>query len=320
MVGKVIEGKSFGGCVAYLLDREKAKILYAEGIRTDDSKAITMDFNAQRKMNPNLTKAVGHYILSWSEKDSKNLTEEVILKATRAYLDRMNIKDTQILIVQHTDRAHPHAHIVFNRVNNDGQTITNSFVRKRNLEATRTITQQWGFQPANEKRAVNRGRLKGTDKVKYEIYDAVKSALKTANNWDDLKTQLQYRGIGIQFKTRRGSDVIQGVSFSKNGIQLKGSDVDRSFSYSKLDQSLSGNNKQLQNTDPFAGVTATEKRSLNHEQPIQEIKNEKHIERAANVGTGLLEILMDASSGIQQDVDDEFKTRKRKRKRKTLKR
>lgn len=313
MIGKVIEGKSFGGCVAYLLDREKAKILYAEGIRTDDSKAITMDFNAQRKMNPNLTKAVGHYILSWSEKDSKNLTEEAILKATRAYLDRMNIKDTQILIVQHTDRAHPHAHVVFNRVNNDGRTITNSFVRKRNLEATQAITKEWGFQPADEKRGVNRGRLKGTDKVKYEIYDAVKSALKTANNWNDLKTQLQYRGIGIQFKTRRGSDAIQGVSFSKNGIQLKGSYVDRSFSYSKLDQLLTANSQQLQNTDLFARDTATEKRPLNLEHPIQEMTNEKHIEKAVTVGTGLLEILMDAPSGIQQDVDDEFKKRKRKR-------
>lgn len=149
--------------------------------------------------------------------------------------------------------------------------------------------------------------------LKYEIYDAVKSALKTANNWNDLKTQLQYRGIGIQFKIRRGSDAIQGISFSKNGILLKGSYVDRSFSYSKLDQLLTANSKQLQNADLFSGGADTEKRFRNLEQPIQEIKNEKHMGKAVTIGTGLLETLMDASSGIQQDVDDEFKKRKRKR-------
>ena len=39
MVGKIKEGKSFAGCVGYNLDREKAIILCAEGIRTIDRKA-----------------------------------------------------------------------------------------------------------------------------------------------------------------------------------------------------------------------------------------------------------------------------------------
>jgi len=36
----------------------------------------------------------------------------------------MEIKNTQYVIVQHTDRQNPHVNIVYNRVDNDGRTIT----------------------------------------------------------------------------------------------------------------------------------------------------------------------------------------------------
>lgn len=313
MVGKIKEGKTFGGCIAYNLNREKAQILYAEGVRTDDSKTITHDFNAQRKMNPNLSKAVGHIILSWSEKDRRLINPDTMLKDALEYLARIHIRDTQRLIVLHTDRAHPHLHIVYNRVNNQGKTIGNSNLWKRNLQVTQVITNERGYHPAIGKTNVNRGRLKGRDKIKYEIYDAVKSALKTADGWDSLKSQLGYRGIGIQFKTRRGSEEIQGVSFSKNGVLLKGSQVDRSFSYSKLDSTLSGNSQQLQMPDHRNAPSGSINRSKESQQSAVKIKNNNQIEQVNKVDSGLLKILMNPSANIQPDIDDEFTKRKRKR-------
>ncbi|MGO1597078.1 MAG: relaxase/mobilization nuclease domain-containing protein [Sphingobacterium sp.] len=313
MVGKIKEGKTFGGCIAYNLDREKAQILYAEGVRTDDSKTITQDFNAQRKMNPNLSKAVGHMILSWSEKDRRLINPDTMLKDALEYLDRMYIRDTQRLIVLHTDRAHLHLHIVYNRVNNQGKTIGNSNLWKRNLQVTQAITNERGYHPAIGKTNVNRGRLKGRDKIKYEIYDAVKSALKTADGWDSLKNQLRYRGIGIQFKTSRGSEEIQGVSFSKNGVLLKGSQVDRSFSYGNLDRTLSGNSQQLQIPEIRNASSGSINKSQESQQPAVEIKNNNQIELVNKVDSGLLKILMDPSVNIQPDIDDEFMKRKRKR-------
>jgi hypothetical protein len=126
MVGKIKEGKSFGGCVAYNLDREKATVLYAEGVRVLNSSTVTQDFNMQRKMNPKLKNAVGHVVLSWSPKDKDKLNSEVMLKDAKEYLAKMNILNTQFLIVEHADRSHPHLHIIYNRVNNDGRTISNN--------------------------------------------------------------------------------------------------------------------------------------------------------------------------------------------------
>jgi len=36
----------------------------------------------------------------------------------------MKITDTQYIIVRHQDREHPHVHIVFNRIDNNGKTIS----------------------------------------------------------------------------------------------------------------------------------------------------------------------------------------------------
>ncbi len=41
------------------------------------------------------------------------------------HMQKMGIKNTQYVTVLHTDRQHPHLHIVYNRVDNDGQTIGN---------------------------------------------------------------------------------------------------------------------------------------------------------------------------------------------------
>ena len=38
----------------------------------------------------------------------------------------------------------------------------------------------------------------------------------------------------MQFKLRRGTDIVEGVSFAKNGCSFKGSQVDRLFSHKKL--------------------------------------------------------------------------------------
>src|ERR1700749_4867176 len=118
MVGKQISGKSFGGCIRYLLMRDKAFIIDSEGLRITSVNAIISDFNIQRNMNPNLGKAVGHLVLSWSKEDVTLLDDTLMASIAREYMEGMDIRNMQFVVVRHTDREHPHLHIVYNRVNN----------------------------------------------------------------------------------------------------------------------------------------------------------------------------------------------------------
>jgi hypothetical protein len=235
MIGKIPKpGKSFGGCVKYNVLKKDAAILFADGIRIEKIEQTIRDFNMQRKMNPGLGQAVGHIALSWSVNDLDKLNDKIMVAVASAYLQKMKITDTQLLMVRHHDRNHPHIHLVYNRVNNFGKTITDRFQRQNNIKACRELTEKYGFYMAPDKERVNRQQLKGEDKVKYELFDAIKSASKQVKNMDELMQVLRRKGIEMQYKFKSGTKEIQGVSFSKESYKFKGSEIDRSLSYGKL--------------------------------------------------------------------------------------
>lgn len=252
MIGKVKTGKSFAGCIRYNLERVEATILYAEGIRTDSIQHVINDFNMQRKMNPELGQAVGHIVLSWSVQDKEKLSPDAMTEHAKEYLQKMKITDTQFLVVQHEDREHPHIHIVYNRVNNEAKTISDQYQRKRNAKVCKQLTLKHGYHIAKGKAQVNRLRLTGADKIKYQLYDAVKQNSVQAKNWKELENLLKRQGIELHYKYKVGTTEVQGISFSKDGLKLKGSEIDRSLSYGKLNQEIEKNHhkEQAQHQNP----------------------------------------------------------------------
>lgn len=62
MIGKIVIGKSFRGCLRYVVQKQDAEILLAEGVRAGDASQMTRDFNMQRKLKPSLGNAVGHFL------------------------------------------------------------------------------------------------------------------------------------------------------------------------------------------------------------------------------------------------------------------
>ena len=89
-------------------------------------------------------------------------------------------------------------------------------------------------------------KLHDPERVKYEIHNAVKAALKRSRTWWDLGSQLQKQGIGMTFKINRRTGKNEGLSFTKDGYTFKASDVSRQFSYSKLNAQLSWDIPKMQ--------------------------------------------------------------------------
>jgi len=157
-----------------------------------------------------------------------------MVSMAKEYLQKMKIQDTQYLIVKHQDKEHPHIHIIYNRVNNEGKTISDNFQKQRNVQVAKELTLKHGLYLSPGKQQVNRQQLKGQDKVKYELYDAIKSACKKVKNINGLKKALAKQGIVTHLKYKSGSNEVQGISFSKGVYKFKGSEIDRSLSYAKL--------------------------------------------------------------------------------------
>ena len=98
----------------------------------------------------------------------------------------MKITDTQYIIVRHQDREHPHVHIVFNRIDNNGKTISDRNDMYRNEQVCKKLKAKHGLYFAGGKEHVKMHRLKEPDKSKYEIYTAVKNEIGKSRNWQQL--------------------------------------------------------------------------------------------------------------------------------------
>jgi hypothetical protein len=245
MIGKVTIGSSFGGVVRYVTQKPEARLIHAEGVRMENFQTAIDDFNMQRKLNPDLRRAVGHVSLSWSKNDAEKLTSEIMMQRAKEYMQKMKIDDTQFLLVEHRDKNHPHMHLIYNRVSNEGKTISDRFQRERNQKICKEMTLKYGYYLGKDKSQVNRLQLTGADKIKYELYDAVTAAARTAQNWLQLETALRVQGISLVFKYKSGTNEIQGVSLGKGDVKMKGSKIDRSLSYGKLNEKIQQNQKGL---------------------------------------------------------------------------
>lgn len=242
MTAKIIKGSSFSGAVDYMLSKkEKAEILKAEGVRIEPKELTAKSFELQASMKPNVKKPVWHISLNFSEKDKDKLSNEKMIQIAETYMQRMNIKSTQYLMVRHHDRQHPHIHLCINRIDNDGKLISDKNEKYRSSKICRELTEKYGLYLAPGKENVNRKRLIGYDKTKYEIYDALKRAIPKSKTWKELEKQLKKDGITFRFKMSGSTNKIQGIIFEKDGIKISGSKVDRECSYSKIDREIKDN-------------------------------------------------------------------------------
>ena len=245
MIAKIVKGSNFKGVVSYILDKEKdAKILVCDGLFAENKDTIAMSFEAQSKMNPKVMKPVGHISLAFHKEDEHRLTDRTMAGIALEYLKKMGITDTQILIVRHFDKEHPHVHIAFNRIANDGRTISDRNERIRSTRICKELTRKYGLYFADGKEQVKRHRLKEPDKTKYELHSILKMEVARCGNWNMLITNLKEQGVEVRFKYKGKSDDIQGVIFSKNGYPFSGSKIDRRFSYSKIDAALDANRQE----------------------------------------------------------------------------
>ena len=247
MIAKIAQGQGFRGVVGYVLEKEKASLLYVEGVRLKDKESIVKSFVAQQNLNPKIAKPVAHISLDFSVQDKHRLSDQFMVGMAQEYLGKMGYRDTQYVIVRHYDTDHPHIHIVINRIDNNGKRISDQNERLRNTKVCMELTKKYGLYIASGKENVKGNRLKEPDKTKYEIYHALKSAIPNCKNWKELEMELLQSGITIEFRKNGNTDKIQGVRFGKNEYEFNGSKIDRACSFSKISYQLYLNKKLHQN-------------------------------------------------------------------------
>ncbi len=168
----------------------------------------------------------------------------------RAYLKEMKVdaNNTQWALVRHKDQEHPHAHLIINRVDNDGATVSDQHNYRNSMEACRKLEKQYGLVSAQEvsqdNRRAQREELPARAAAKLYVQDALSRHLPHATSTEELTAALQRDGVGVQATYQKGQ--WQAVVFEHEGQYLKGSELSRAYSGNNLAKTIEAQHDQVQ--------------------------------------------------------------------------
>lgn len=248
MIINIIPAQSFSDELLYLF-KDGSVMLFSNAVRTTP-KEINADMEVYRSAKPDLQYPCLHLIVSFHAADNNKLTKEIMTDVGQEILKRFGATDKfQFVALQHKDGNNPHLHICLNRVGEDGKVLSDSFAKRR-LSAIRQQLEreypQLKIAKGKNIAETNMAKLKGADKIKYEIYSAITKEIPFCKSISDLITKLESTHlIKTEFKYKRGSSDIQGIKFNKESVWLKGSEIDKQCSYSKLVMQIEKANVQL---------------------------------------------------------------------------
>jgi hypothetical protein len=309
MIGKIMKAASFSRCVHYVTGKEDARILASDGVLLTTTQDIINSFEFQRQMNPRISKPVGHIALSFLPEDKDKLTSETMTKIAREYMELMGIKDTQFLLVRHFDNGNPHCHLVYNRINNEGKSITDQNDFRRNEQVTKLLKRKYGLTFSMGKGRTKTERLRGTERTKYEIYHAVGTALLYCKSWPEFVNHLRANGVEVELVMKRNGSKdlkdLQGTRFKKDGYTFKASQIRRSLSFAGIMSKLNSNAEKIN----------SQTHQIQTEQPKQETYSKQQERNDSSISLPSLG-LFDTTNPVYDPAEEEFRRRMQRKKKK----
>jgi hypothetical protein len=272
MIGKIIIGKSFKGCINYCLEdkeqTEEEKMvlknraeLFMYNQCFGNRQELIKQFNEVRQLNPKLSKPVLHISLSLApeEKLSKGILTDMVEDCAK----QLDFEKNQYIGIHHIDTNHQHIHIVANRIGFDGKTVKDShnyekiasYCRKMELKhKLKQVLSPRRFL-AKELRQIPRHDLR-----KQQLKNDIKECLTASKNYNEFENKIKQKGYEI-IKAR-------GIAFrDKQKVYTKGSEI--GYSLQTIERLLPLNAE-------FKQTVLQQKKQLNLNRDNDKIKEGKH--------------------------------------------
>ena len=248
MISKIKQGSLIGGLLDYLMDEKKGFLVIDSNYISTDKEAAKEDFKEWSKGNKRLNKNILHIPLAFSAKDNVKFNEASSLKnqIIERYIELMTenghkLTDSQFLAIEHNDTPHPHIHLVFNRVQEGGKSISDKFISKSSMRVCKRIEKEFGLTIASQEKNIlhTKEKLFGKDLLKNEIIELINSA-KSKHQFlslDLIKKTLDKNNIKLVI-IKDKNDIIFGSYYEKeiNGkkIKIKTSALGKDFNLNKI--------------------------------------------------------------------------------------
>jgi hypothetical protein len=241
MIGKIIKGKSFQGCLTYVMGKSGAAVI---GMNMDgkDPYSLANEFSMSWQLRPKLNHKVCHIILSLSPEERLNNHDWKI--AIAQYLKEMGFDNNQYVAVKHTDKEnHEHIHLVTSRVRMDGSVVSDSWDWTRSQDVIRKLEQDFGLAAVTSswesdrqeqtKSQIDKELETGKVTVKRQLADKIDAALVNTESLSDFIGKLNLAGIAVRVdRDRQGKP--KGIAYKFDDVSMAGSSVGKAYSLPRI--------------------------------------------------------------------------------------
>lgn len=272
MIAYIIGGSGFGGCVDYVTRRKLEEKLCKEQSRQQKAderkyesnrgediidhlskdwklisssgdiriyegrKAMADDIARPSRQRKPIKDPVGHISLDFHPGDAPKMTDELMTEVARDYMKRMGLTNTPYIVVRHYDKAHPHCHIVFSRVDYDGKILTQTTNFKKNERVCKDLNLKYRLMQGKSKLNTDVSKLRGKEKVRYQLVRDIARVYLTPSvtDWNSYVDLLRRNGISVKEKIGKSGRVNLYYGVGK-----------QEFWYKKPDPFLSRENLEL---------------------------------------------------------------------------
>ena len=269
MIAYIIGGSGFGGCVDYVTRRKLEERLFKEqsarhkaeerkyeSNRGEDiidhlskdwklisssgdiriyegRKAMADDIARPSRQRKPVKEPVGHISLDFHPADTPRMTDELMAEVAQDYMRQMGLVNTPYIVVRHYDKAHPHCHIVFSRVDYDGKILTQTTNFKKNERVCKALNLKHRLVQGKSKLNTDVSKLRGKEKVRYQLVHSLLGffLIPSVTDWNSYVDLLRKNGITVREKIGKSGRVNLYYGVGKH-----------EFWYKKLDPFLSREN------------------------------------------------------------------------------
>lgn len=251
MIAKFKNRIDFAGLVSYAndikSDEKRGRLLSSQGVCIVSNETIADSFNTQLRRPDSkgkihhIGKPVKHVSISFSPDDAhlfpdNEQGDRFMAQLVDEWLQGMGIINAQYIVTRHFDKPHPHCHLVFSRIDLDGNVISAFNERIRSAKVCKEIKVRHGLTFGNKTgEKVNRDRLRPIQQLRFDIKAAAIAATNSSSSWAEFQHVLETHGIEASFSINRSTGEIRGISFAKGGYRFAGSKLSKQkLTYSKL--------------------------------------------------------------------------------------
>lgn len=241
----------FSGLVSYAndikSDEKRGRLLSYQGVCVVSNETIADSFNTHlrrpdsRGRVHHIGQPVKHVSISFSPEDAHLFPDNedgdrYMAQLVDEWLRGMGITNAQYIVARHFDKTHPHCHLVFSRIDLDGNVISAFNERIRSVKVCKEIKLRHGLTFGNTTgEKLNRDRLRPIQQLRFDVKSAAIAAVNSSSSWAEFQHALEAHEIEASFSINRSTGEIRGISFAKDGYKFAGSKLSKQkLTYGKL--------------------------------------------------------------------------------------